>query len=96
MKKETTIQLIIIFILTIIYNGGEYTITGIFNYSVIINTDENVILNLDNVSINSSKTAAIANINSGNLVINLLKDTTNTLKDNGSSACDGAFYSSVN
>lgn len=152
MKKETTIQLIIIFILTIILgillyiskdyirtnqrfdrfpfeeetekdtkkedidngesitnkninlsnynsnininNGGEYTLTGEFNYSVIINTEDNVILNLDNVSINSSDTAAIANISSGDLVINLLKETTNTLKDNGSSECDGALYSS--
>lgn len=154
MKKETTIQLIIIFILTIILgmllyiskdyirtnqrfdrfpfeeetekdtkkedidngesitnkninlsnynsnininNGGEYTLTGKFNYSVIINTEDNVILNLDNVSINSSDTAAIANINSGDLVINLLKDTVNMLKDNGSSECDGALYSSGN
>lgn len=154
MKKETTIQLIIIFILTIILgillyiskdyirtnqrfdrfpfeektekdtkkedidngesitnkninlsnynsnininNGGEYTLTGKFNYSVIINTEDHVILNLDNVSINSSDTAAIANINSGDLVINLLKDTVNMLKDNGSSECDGALYSSGN
>lgn len=77
-----------------IKNAGEYTITGEFNYSIIVDTEEQVILNLNNVSINSSVTAAIANVGNGELVINLLKDTINTLKDNGSSECDGALYSS--
>lgn len=77
-----------------IKNAGEYTITGEFNYSVIIDTEEEVILNLNNVLINSTVTAAIANVGSGEIIINLLKGTINTLKDNGSSECDGALYSS--
>ena len=77
-----------------IKNGGEYTLTGEFNYSIIVNTEDDVTLNLNNVSINSSDTAAIANINSGELIINLVRNTINTLKDNGSSECDGALYSS--
>lgn len=73
--------------------GGEYNITGSFNYSLIINTTEKVILNLNNVTINSKVIAAIANINSGELIINLPKGTTNTLKDSGTNEYDGCIYS---
>ena len=77
-----------------ITEGGEYNISGSFNYSLIVNSTEKVILNLNNVTINSEITAAIANINTGDLVINLPKGTTNTLKDKGSSEYDGCIYSS--
>ena len=73
--------------------GGEYTITGEFKNSVIVDSTEKVVLNLNNVTIDSSITSAIANINSGELVINLLDGTTNTLKDNGSSEYDGCIFS---
>ena len=76
-----------------ISTGGEYTLTGEFNYSVIVDTTEKVTLNLNNVTINSTITSAIANINSGELIINLVDNTTNVLKDNGSSECDGCIYS---
>ena len=76
-----------------ISKGGEYNITGEFKNSVIVDSTERVILNLNNVTIDSSITAAIANINSGELVINLLENTTNILKDSGSSEYDGCIYS---
>lgn len=76
-----------------ITKGGEYNVSGSFNYSIIINSKEKVILNLNNVTINSEITASIANINNGELVINLLSGTTSTLKDNGSSEYDGCIYS---
>ena len=76
-----------------ISNAGEYNITGQFNHSIIVDSTEKVILNLNNVAIDSAITAAIANINSGELVINLAKDTANILKDNGSSEYDGCIYS---
>ena len=77
-----------------ITEGGEYNISGSFNYSLIINSKEKVILNLNNVTINSEITASIANINTGELIINLPKGTTNILKDKGSSEYDGCIYSS--
>ena len=73
--------------------SGEYNITGEFKYSIIVDTKDKVILNLNGVTIDSQITAAIANINSGELVIKLGKDTINTLKDNGSSEYDGCIYS---
>lgn len=76
-----------------ISKGGEYNLTGEFKYSVIVDSTEKVILNLNNVTIDSAITAAIANKNSGELVINLLENTTNILKDNGSSEYDGCIYS---
>lgn len=76
-----------------ITRGGEYNISGNFKYSLIVNSTEKVILNLNNVTINSEITASIANINTGELVINLPKGTKNTLKDKGSSEYDGCIYS---
>jgi len=76
-----------------ISSAGEYNITGEFEYSIIVDSTEKVTLNLNNVTIDSTITAAIANINSGELVINLVEGTTNILKDNGSSEYDGCIYS---
>ena len=76
-----------------ISNGGEYNLTGEFKYSVIVDTTEKVTLNLNNVTIDSQITAAIANKNTGELVINLEDNTTNILKDNGSSEFDGCIFS---
>lgn len=76
-----------------ITKGGEYNISGNFNNSLIINSKDTVIINLNNIIINSKKTSAIANINTGELIINLPKDTINTLKDSGNSEYDGCIYS---
>lgn len=77
-----------------ITEGGEYTISGRFTYSLLVDSKDKVILNLSNVYIESTKTAAIANIGTGDLVINLVDGSENVLKDNGSSELDGALYSS--
>ncbi|MBQ2835798.1 MAG: carbohydrate-binding domain-containing protein [Clostridia bacterium] len=79
-----------------ISNGGEYNISGEFKNSIIVDSTDKVILNLNNVTIDSQITAAIANKNSGELVINLVENTTNILKDNGSSEYDGCIYSEGN
>lgn len=79
-----------------ISEAGEYNITGEFKNSIIVDSADKVILNLNNVTIDSQITAAIANKNSGELVINLLENTTNILKDNGSSEYDGCIYSEGN
>ena len=77
-----------------IEEGGEYNIEGSFNHSILVDSENKVILNLNNVSINSDITAAIGNKGTGEMVINLLEGTTNILKDNGSSELDGCIYSS--
>ena len=77
-----------------ITESGEYTITGSFEHSVLVDSEEKVLINLDNVNIDSKVNAAIANINKGELVINIVEGTTNTLKDGGSSELDGCIYSS--
>lgn len=79
-----------------ISTGGEYNITGEFENSIIVDSTDKVILNLNNVTIDSQITAAIANKNSGELVINLVENTTNILMDNGSSEYDGCIYSEGN
>ena len=76
-----------------ISEGGEYNISGEFKHSIIVDSTEKVKLNLNNVTIDSQITAAIANKSNGELIINLMKDTTNVLKDNGSSEFDGCIYS---
>ena len=76
-----------------ITEGGEYNITGEFKYSLLVNSKETVTLNLNNVNITSSKTAAIAGVSTGDLIINLVDGTTNILKDGGSSELDGCIYS---
>ena len=77
-----------------IEEGGEYNIEGSFNHSILVDSSNKVILNLNNVSINSDITAAIGNKGTGEMVINLVEGTTNILKDNGSSELDGCIYSS--
>ena len=76
-----------------ITDGGEYTITGKFEFSLLINSSEEVILNLDNVTIENEITAAIANTTTNPLTINLLENTVNTLSDGGSSEYDACIYS---
>lgn len=71
----------------------EYTITGNFEYAILIDSKDEVVLNLDNVTINNKNTAAIINVNNVPLVINLLDNTTNTLSDGGSSEYDACIYS---
>ena len=50
-----------------IEEGGEYNIEGTFNHSILVDSSDKVILNLNNVSINSDITAAIGNIAKQNL-----------------------------
>ena len=76
-----------------ITEAGEYTISGTFKHSLLIDSEEKVVLNLNNVNIDTSDNSAIANINTGELVINIPNNTTNTLKDGGSSELDGCIYS---
>lgn len=76
-----------------ISEGGEYNISGTFNYSILVDAPEKVILNLNGVNIDSTVTAAIANKGNSEMVIHIVEGTTNILKDSGFSEFDGCIYS---
>ena len=77
----------------ILKKGGEYTLTGEFEHSVLIDSSEKVILNLNNVDIENKVNTAIANINNNQLVINILENTKNELSSRGESEYDGCIFS---
>lgn len=60
---------------------------------MLINAEGDVTLNLDNVTIKNSQTAAIANLSKNALILYLSENTTNTLSDGGSSEYDACVYS---
>lgn len=64
-----------------ITKGGEYTLSGTLNYTLYIEADSAVTLNLNGVTIKSKTDAAIANLNTKSLIINLKSGTNNTLSD---------------
>ena len=76
-----------------IKDGGEYNLIGNFEYSVLINSKEKVILNLNNVNIKNELTATIANISTNELEINLVENSNNVLSDGGASEYDACIYS---
>jgi hypothetical protein len=77
-----------------IKDGGEYTISGSLKYSVIIDSDSNVTLDLNNVNIASTASGAIINKGTGNLIINLVDNSDNKLSDGGTSSYNAVIYSS--
>lgn len=78
----------------IITKGGEYTLSGSLNYTVYINADSQVTLNLNGVTIKSNTDSAIANINTENLNINIVENTSNIVSDGVvDSKYDGAIFS---
>ena len=76
-----------------ITEGGTYTLTGSFKYSVVVNADSDVTLILNGVNIESTMTAAIANGGTNALTIKLADGTVNNLSDGGSSEYDGCIFS---
>lgn len=72
---------------------GTYTLTGEFGNTVLINASGDVVLNLDNAKIENKLTAALANISTNPLTINLLEGTTNVFSDGSSSEYDACVYS---
>ena len=72
---------------------GEYTLSGISNNSVLINSEGEVSLILSGVTISSTETSAIANQTTKPLTILLSEGKTNTLSDGGKSEYDGALFS---
>lgn len=76
-----------------ITKSGEYTLTGEFKKSVLVNAEGNVTLILNGVNIESENTAAISNISSNNLTIKLAQNTINNLSDGGASEYDACIYS---
>ncbi len=76
-----------------ITESGEYTLSGKLNYSVLIDVDSDVIINLNGVDINSSNSAAIANMGTNKITVNLIDDSINKLSDGGESEYDGCLYS---
>lgn len=76
-----------------ITKAGEYTLTGDFKNTVLIDADGDVVLNLNGVNIENELTAAMANIGTNKLTIKLADNTNNTLSDGGSSEYDACLYS---
>ncbi|MBR3613837.1 MAG: carbohydrate-binding domain-containing protein [Clostridia bacterium] len=76
-----------------ITEAGNYTLTGEFGNTVLIDADGEVTLNLDNAKVENKLTAALANISTNPLTINLLEGTTNVFSDGGSSEYDACVYS---
>ena len=67
-----------------IKQGGEYTITGEFTNTILVDSVDPVVLNLDNVTINNQYSGvAIKNERDNQLTINLINGTTNTFISNG-------------
>ncbi len=77
-----------------ISKDGTYTLTGTLKYTVYVKGDSKVTLNLNGVTIKSKTDAAIANIDTNELVINLKEGTTNTVSDGiVESSYDGCIFS---
>lgn len=76
-----------------ISEAGEYVLTGSFKNSVVVNSDGDVTLILNGVTIESTNTAAIANGGTNALTIKLADNTVNNLSDGGSSEFDGCIFS---
>ena len=76
-----------------ITKAGEYTLTGEFKNSILVNAEGSVTLILNGVNIQNDITATIANIGGNDLIIELEDNTVNTLSDGGSSEYDGCIYS---
>ena len=79
-----------------ITDSGEYIINGEFNNSIYIDTNDKVVLYLNNITINSSDGPCIANKNDNELVIYINDGTINTLEDTGKSDYAGCIYSNGN
>ena len=78
-----------------ITNKGTYTLSGKLNHSVIVDSDGEVELILNNVEITTEKTATIIGLNGTKLIITLKENTTNSLTDNGNSEYDGCIFSNI-
>lgn len=76
-----------------IKEAGIYTLYGECGNSVLVDAPGEVTLNLQNVIIKNDTNAAIANISSNPLIINLPKDSQNIVADGGSSEYDACIYS---
>lgn len=76
-----------------ITKAGEYTLKGGFKNAVLVKAESDVTLILDNVKIENTITAAIANIGTSELIIKLADNSTNTLSDGGASEYDSCIYS---
>lgn len=76
-----------------ITESGEYTLTGEFENTILVDTEDEVTLILNNVNIANKITAAIVNKGEASLKIKIVDNTTNTLSDGGSSEYDACIYS---
>lgn len=76
-----------------ITEGGIYSISGKVAGSVLIDSADEVTLRLNGLTVNAATTAAIANIGTGTLVIEIMDGTENVLTDGGASDYDGCIYS---
>ena len=79
-----------------INKGGTYNLSGELNSTLRIDTKDKVTLNLNNVKIIGKISSGIINLNTNDLVINLVDSTNNYIEDNGNSVYDAAIFSNGN
>lgn len=78
-----------------ITEGGTYTLSGVINDTVVVNTTGNVKLILDNVTIKSSNGPAIMIEQAENTLIYLKEGTINTLEDSANYTVNDTDINSV-
>lgn len=78
----------------IISEAGEYFLSGNFNNSIYVDSNSAVTLNLNGVNVNAGSGAAIANVGTSELIINVVGGTNNVLSNGKeASAHDGCVFS---
>lgn len=78
-----------------IVEGGIYRIDGEYQGGLIVDTEDDVTLVFDGVTIANENGPALLILNANDLVLRLEEGTTNQLSDGGSSEYDAALYSLV-
>ena len=76
-----------------IVDGGDYTITGNFNESLIINTDDDITLTFKDTIITGSESAGLIILKANSVKIITEKDTINSISDFGDTEYNSAIYS---
>lgn len=80
-----------------ITTSGTYTFSGNFNNSIIIDAAsvDDVIIVLNNVTIETENTATIIGLSAKSITIELKEGSENTLSDGGNSEYDGCIFSNA-
>lgn len=80
-----------------IKSAGTYTFSGNFEHAIIVeaSSDDEIVIELDNVNITNKETATIIGLSGKELLIKTIKDSKNYLTDGGNSEYDACIYSEI-